>query len=300
MRPGLAHGESRRPRRRRPWTRPRRSCRDRAWQRFAGATGRRASTRWTTPSAPIAIPFGVRVRDPRRRFAILQGVFAGLFLLGACPCPTCRSSPWPWPTSASWRSAGPGSSTSASGPPSSRSSGTPTPTPSPTCAWTALVSALQLLILFPLLYMQIQRHFGLYKVADRSTSTTGSGSRSTRPTSSAAGLVDPLRRPHQLDRLRLAVGPAPGAAVAADVRLHPFAGAVPPAGHPGDDPRGRRGGQDRPRRRRPRRLPRRPALIDKLNDPDRAVRGAAANVLTQIGDPEGLRQMSEAIHGAAK
>ena len=42
------------------------------------------------------------------------------------------------------------------------------------------------------------------------------------------------------------------------------------------------------------------ALIDKLSDPDRAVRGAAANALTQIGDSEGLRQMSEAIHGAAK
>src|SRR4051812_22325337 len=35
----------------------------------------------------IAIPFGVLVREPRKRFAILQGVFAGLFLLGALPVP---------------------------------------------------------------------------------------------------------------------------------------------------------------------------------------------------------------------
>src|SRR5207248_998841 len=32
----------------------------------------------------------------------------------------------------------------------------------PDLRWTALVSALQLLVLFPLLYMQLQRHFHLY------------------------------------------------------------------------------------------------------------------------------------------
>jgi HEAT repeat protein len=38
-----------------------------------------------------------------------------------------------------------------------------------------------------------------------------------------------------------------------------------------------------------------PALVDKLSDPDRAVRGAAANALTQLGDPEGMKLMSEAL-----
>jgi HEAT repeat protein len=38
-----------------------------------------------------------------------------------------------------------------------------------------------------------------------------------------------------------------------------------------------------------------PALVDKLSDPDRAVRGAAANAITQLGDPEGMRQMREAL-----
>jgi hypothetical protein len=36
----------------------------------------------------------------------------------------------------------------------------------PDLRWVALASALQLLLLFPLLYQQMQRHFGLYRVPD--------------------------------------------------------------------------------------------------------------------------------------
>ncbi len=38
-----------------------------------------------------------------------------------------------------------------------------------------------------------------------------------------------------------------------------------------------------------------PALVDRLSDPDRAVRGAAANAITQLGDPEGMRLMRKAL-----
>ncbi len=39
----------------------------------------------------------------------------------------------------------------------------------PDLRWTALVSALQLLILWPLIFMQVQRHFGLYTVPEGAT-----------------------------------------------------------------------------------------------------------------------------------
>jgi HEAT repeat protein len=36
-------------------------------------------------------------------------------------------------------------------------------------------------------------------------------------------------------------------------------------------------------------------LIEKLNDPDKAERGAAANALTQLGDSRAIQYISEAV-----
>ena len=270
------------------------------WQRFAGWLAV-ALVAMDDAISAIAIPFGVRVREPRKRFAILQGVFAGLFLLGALPfayvplvalalgyvgvLAISRA----WVVNERKRTA------------IVKKLQDGNPDALPDLRWTALVSALQLLVLFPLLYMQVQRHFHVYKVADSvhfydwvwfSLDKTylkalPDWSILYEVHISAIDFASPWGR-HLvlLSRLTfdyillqglfrlLAIRATIREAVAVvktdpDVAVRVGSRAVP-------------------------------ALLDKLSDPDRAVRGAAANALTQIGDPEGLRQMSEAIHAAAK
>jgi hypothetical protein len=266
------------------------------WQRFTEGLSA-ALDAMDDAISGIAIPFGVQVREPRKRFAILQGVFAGLFVLGALPVPYVPlialalgyigvlAISRAWVVNERKRTA------------IVKKLADGNPDELPDLRWTALVSALQLLILFPLLYMQIQWHFHLYKVADSvhffdwvwfSFDKTYlkalpdwsilyeihiSSIEFASPWGRHLVLLSRLTFDYillqGLFRL-LAIRATIREAVAVvktdpDVAVRVGSRAVA-------------------------------ALIDKLSDPDRAVRGAAANALTQIGDPEGLRQMSEAIH----
>jgi hypothetical protein len=270
------------------------------WQRFTGTLAV-ALVAMDDAISAIAIPFGVRVREPRKRFAILQGVFAGLFLLGALPLAYFPLAALAlgyvgvlaisraWVVNERKRTAIVKKLEDAD------------PDALPDLRWTALVSALQLLILFPLLYMQIQNHFHVYKVADSvhfydwvwfsldktylkalpdwsvlyevHISSIDFASPWGRHLVLLSRLTFDYILLQGLFRL-LAIRATIREAVAVvktdpDVAVRVGSRAVS-------------------------------ALIDKLSDPDRAVRGAATNALTQIGDPEGLRRMSEAIHGAGK
>jgi hypothetical protein len=114
----------------------------------------------------LAVPFGVRVRDPLRRYAMLLGVFAVLFALGALPIPLVALPALvaayvgvlaigrAWVLNEEERTAIVKQLKDAD------------PDQLPDLRWTALLSALQLLILFPLLFMQMHRQFGLYVVHD--------------------------------------------------------------------------------------------------------------------------------------
>jgi hypothetical protein len=112
----------------------------------------------------FAVPFGVRVRDPRVRYALLLGVFVLIYVLGALPRPflplvalgfgyvgvlaTGRA----WVLNEKERTA------------IVKKLSHEDPDQLPDLRWTALVSALQLLILFPLLFQQVHWHYHLYRV----------------------------------------------------------------------------------------------------------------------------------------
>ena len=268
-----------------------------AWQRFteALAVGLDAVDNGI---ALIAVPFGVRVREPRKRFAILQGVFAGLFLLGALPLPYVPllalgagyigvlAISRAWVVNELKRTA------------IVKKLADGNPDDLPDLRWTALVSALQLLVLFPLVYMQAERHFDLYKVAGSANffdwvwfsfdktylkalpdwsilygihiSSIDFDTTWGRHLVMVSRLTFDYILLQGLFRL-LAIRATIREAVAVvktdpDVAVRVGSRAVS-------------------------------ALIDKLGDPDRAVRGAAANALTQLGDPDALRRMSDAISG---
>src|SRR6266545_7475909 len=120
----------------------------------------------------LAAPFGVHVRDPRRRYAILLGVFAIIYVLGLLPVS------WlplialgfgyvgviaigrAWVVNEKKRTA------------IAKKLEHGKPDDLPDLRWTALVSALQLLILFPLLFYQMHRHFGLFNVHEGATPWT--------------------------------------------------------------------------------------------------------------------------------
>ena len=246
----------------------------------------------------IAIPFGVGVREPRKRFAILQGVFAGLFLVGALPISYAPlfalalgyvgvlAISRAWVVNERQRTA------------IVKKLEDGDPDELPDLRWTALVSALQLLILFPLLYMQVQWQFHLYEVAGSANffdwvwfsfdktylkalpdwsilyEVHISSIRFDAPWGRHLVLISRLTFDYillqGLFRL-LAIRATIREAVAVvktdpDVAVRVGSRAIS-------------------------------ALIDKLSDPDRAVRGAAANALTQLGDPDALRRMSDAIGG---
>ncbi len=268
-----------------------------AWQRFTEGLAV-ALDAMDNGIARIAIPFGVLVREPRKRFAILQGVFAGLFLLGALPIPYVPlfalgagyvgvlAISRAWVVNEGKRTA------------IVKKLADGNPDDLPDLRWTSLVSALQLLVLFPLLYMQAQWHFHLYKVAESANffdwvwfSFDKTYLKALPDWSILYGIhisaidFDTTWGRHLvlLSRLTfdyillqglfrlLAIRATIREAVAVvktdpDVAVRVGSRAVS-------------------------------ALIDKLSDPDRAVRGAAANALTQLGDPDALRRMSDAISG---
>src|SRR5947209_4211712 len=109
----------------------------------------------------LAVPFGVRVRDPVRRYAMLLGLFAVLFVLGALPVPLVALPALAagyvgmlaigraWVRNEEERTAIVKQLEDAD------------PDQLPDLRWTALVSALLLLILFPLAFQQAEGFFHL-------------------------------------------------------------------------------------------------------------------------------------------
>jgi hypothetical protein len=247
----------------------------------------------------LAVPFGVRVRRPTSRFAILLGVFAFLFLIGALPIPYLPlvalavgfvgvlAISRAWAANEHRRIA------------IVKKLEDTDPDSLPDLPWTAFVSALMLFVLFPLAFMQLHRHFGLFAASpsvnfldwlwfslDKTylkalpdwsilygvhISSIDFDNHWGRHLVMLSRLTFDYVLLHGVFRL-LAVRRTIREAVAV-VKTDPDVAV---------------------------RVGRRaiPALLDKLSDPDRAVRGAAANAITQLGDPEGIRLMHEALAAA--
>jgi hypothetical protein len=246
----------------------------------------------------LAAPFGVWVRDPGPRFALLLGTFAVIYVLGSLPV---RWVPLvalgygylgvlaigrAWVLNEKERTA------------IAKKLKDGNPDAMPDLRWTALVAALQLLILFPLLFLQAQWHFHLYRV-EGSTSFADwfwfaidktylkalpdwsvlygvhiSAIDFDAPWGRHLVLLSRLTFDYILIQgvLRLlAIRATVGEAVAA-VKADPEMAVR--LGRRAIDP-----------------------LLKKLHDPDKAVRGAAANALTQLGDSHAIGRISEVIKG---
>jgi hypothetical protein len=243
----------------------------------------------------LAVPFGVWVRDPVPRYALLVGTFAVIYVVGCLPI---RILPLvalgygylgvlaigrAWVLNEKERTA------------IAKKLKDGNPDAMPDLRWTALVGALQLLILFPLLFLQTQWHFQLFRVegetgfADWFWFAIDKTYLKALPDwsilygihISAIDFEAPWGR-HlvMLSRLTfdyiliqgvlrlLAIRATVGEAVAAvkadpDMAVRLGRRAIAP-------------------------------LLEKLHDPDKAVRGAAANALMQLGDTEAIRRISEA------
>jgi hypothetical protein len=117
----------------------------------------------------LATPFGVRVREPVRRYALLLGLYAVLFILGALPIPILSLSALAigyvgvlaigraWVRNEKERTAIVKRLKDAD------------PDELPDLRGMALVSALLLFILFPLVFQQMEHFFHLYKVQEGET-----------------------------------------------------------------------------------------------------------------------------------
>jgi hypothetical protein len=243
----------------------------------------------------LAVPFGVRIAHPLRRYALMLGLYAVIYVLGAL-----RVGYLPlvalgfgyvgvlaigraWVRNEKKRTA------------IVKKLAHGDPDKMPDLRWTALVSALQLIVLFPLLYQQVQWHFQLFKVHDNPTfgdwlwfSLDKTYLKALPDWSILYGihissidfdapwgrhlvLLSRLTFDYiliqgvlRLLAIRLTIREAV-AAVKADPEMAVRLGkrAVAP-------------------------------LIEKLYDPDRAVRGAAANALMQLGETEALARVAEA------
>ena len=243
----------------------------------------------------LAVPFGVRIADPGRRYALLLGMFAVIAILGTLPIPYLPLAALgfgyvgvlaigrAWVRNEKQRTA------------IVKKLAHGDPDRMPDLRWTALVSALQLFILFPLIFQQMQWHFHLFKVHEHPTigdwlwfSLDKTYLKALPDWSILYGIHISLidfdapwgRHLVLLSRLtfdyiliqgmlrllaiRATIGEAV-AAVKADPEMAVRLGkrAVAP-------------------------------LIEKLGDPDRGVRGAAANALMQLGETEALARMAEA------
>ena len=246
----------------------------------------------------FAVPFGARIRAPGPRYTLMLGVFTLIYVLGALPI---RLVPLlalgfgyfgvlaigrAWVLNEKERTA------------IVKKLRHEDPDQLPDLRWTALVSALQLLILCPLLFMQVQWHYQLYRV-DGPT-TFGDWFWFTFDKTYLKALPDwsilygvhissiefdapwgrhlvllsrltfdyiLLQGIYRLLAIRATIGEAV-AAVKADPDMAVRLGqrAVAP-------------------------------LIEKLHDPDKAVRGAAANALTQLGDSRAIQRIGESVPG---
>jgi HEAT repeat protein len=107
----------------------------------------------------FAEPFGVHIKDPLRRYAVFLGIYAVIYLLGSLKLPVIPllalgigyvgvlAVGRAWVKNEELRAA------------IVKKLHTGDPDTLPDLRWTALVSALQLVILFPLLFWQASRHF---------------------------------------------------------------------------------------------------------------------------------------------
>jgi hypothetical protein len=242
----------------------------------------------------LAIPFGVGIASPVRRYALMLGVFTVIYLLGALSVPYLSGAALgfgyvgvlaigrAWVRNEKKRTAI--VKKLAHGDPDQMAD----------LRWTALVSALQLFILFPLIFQLAQRHFQLFKVHDDpmfgdwlwfSLDKTYlkalpdwsilygihiSSIEFNAPWGRHLVLLSRLTFDYiliqgilRLLAIRATIGEAV-AAVKADPEMAVRLGkrAVAP-------------------------------LIEKLYDPDRAVRGAAANAFMQLGETEALARVAE-------
>jgi hypothetical protein len=112
----------------------------------------------------FAVPFGVTIRDPRKRYPVLLGVFLAIYLIGLLSVGVLPlialglgyvgvlAIGRAWVVNEKQRTA------------ISKKLEDGNPDEMPDLRWTALVSALQLLILFPLLFQQLQWNFHLFAV----------------------------------------------------------------------------------------------------------------------------------------
>lgn len=246
--------------------------------------------------AALAVPFGVNVRRPLLRYTILLGAFLVLYLLALVPVPTLPlvalgvayvgvlaiGRAWVLNEKQRTRIA------------KKLEHGDPDALPD--LRGAALVSALQLLVLFPLLFQQVQRQFGLFAV--HGPTTFGSWfwfaldktylkalpdwSVLYQVHISSIDFVSPWGR-HLVLLARLTFdylliqGIIRLVAIRSTVREGVAAVKTDPDVAV--------------------RLGRRAigALIEKLGDPDKAVRGAAANALTQLGDERGIERLVNAL-----
>jgi hypothetical protein len=246
----------------------------------------------------FAIPFGARVRAPLPRYALMLGMFAAIYFVGAS-----FASPFAlavlifgyvgvlaigraWVRNEKERTA------------IAKKLEDGDPDQMPDLRGAALVSALQLLLLFPLLYQQVQWQYHLYRVDGPVTfwdwlwfaldktylkalpdwtilyGVHVSSIEFDAPWGRHLVLLSRLTFDYILIQgvLRLlAIRATVGEAVAA-VKADPDMAV---------------------------RLGRRAIgpLVKKLRDPDRAVRGAAANALTQLGDTHAIRRIGEIVPG---
>jgi PBS lyase HEAT-like repeat len=117
----------------------------------------------------FAAPFGVNIKDPRKRYPVLLGVFVVIYFIGLLPV---QGVPLvalalgyvgvlaigrAWVVNEKQRAA------------ISKKLINGNPDEMPDLRWTALVSALQLLFLFPLLFQQVQWHYHLFAVKGQPT-----------------------------------------------------------------------------------------------------------------------------------
>lgn len=243
----------------------------------------------------FAIPFGVLVRDPLKRYAIMLGVFAGIYVLGVLSIPyvplvalaigyvgvLAIGRAWVLNEKERTRIA--------------KKLKDGDPDAMPDLRGMAWMSALQLLVLLPLMYEQMQRHFHLYAVHESHTfldwvwfaldktylkalpdwTTLYGLQHSTIDFDSTWG-----RHLVMLSRLTF-----DWILIQGLVRILAIRGTIREAVEAS------RADPDMAVRVGKRAIP---ALIEKLSDPDRAVRGAAANALMQLGDPHGIQQIGEA------
>jgi hypothetical protein len=242
----------------------------------------------------LAVPFGVWVRAPGPRYALLLGTFAVIYVLGA---PQVHLLPLlalgygylgvlaigrAWVLNEKERTA------------IAKKLKEGDPDAMPDLRWTALVAALQLLILFPLLFLQAQWHFQLYRVEGQATfldwfwfaidktylkalpdwsilyEVRINSIDFDAPWGRHLVLLSRLTFDYiliqgvlRLLAIRATIGEAV-AAVKADPEMAVRLGrrAIKP-------------------------------LLEKLHDPDKAVRGAAANALMQLGDTQAIQRISQ-------